>query len=266
MGSGLSLLHMSHHGLRWKFNLFLLPVVAATVVLLGWLDSRHERVALQAAHGLHAPAVAVETAMPPLESATSPDAVARRSIVMHVLYAAGLLILIGVVLNAALSRFVLTPLGFIRDGIEKMERGHWRLTLHAGTEDEVGRVVDSFQLLGLKVDAIVLQLLRAERLATLALVAKKTTAQIEPRVQRIVAAVGDLQRLPDANARTAAQTIAVATAEIVGSIRGLDQLFEASLHLTDARRNPQPERHLADGRRVEAASTGVPVDCGAGSP
>ena len=254
---------MTRRGLRWKFNAALLPVVAATVLLLGWLDSRHERDAVMAAHALHAQEVSAGVATAAVEGVTSPSAVARRSLVMHALYAVALLILIGLGVNAALSRFVLEPIDRIRDGIEKMERGHWRMPQRPATKDEVGRVVESFQLLGLRVDAIVQQLLRAERLATLALVAKKTTTQIEPRVQRIVAAVGDLHRLPHDRARGAAHTIATASAEILAAVNGLDQLFEANLHLA----NPRPARaKRISNQPAEAAPTEPPVECGAGAP
>lgn len=55
-------------------------------------------------------------------------------------------------------------------------------------------MVESFHLLGLRVDALVQQLLCAERLATLALVAQKMTTHIEPRVERITAAAGHFHR------------------------------------------------------------------------
>lgn len=249
---------MTRYGLRRKFNVTLLPVVAGTVLMLGWLDARHERDAVMAAHALHAQEVSAGAAIAAVEGATNPDDVARRSLVMHGIYAVALVILIGSGVNAALSRFVLTPIGRIRDGIEKMQRGHWRMPQQPATQDEVGRVVESFQLLGLTVDAIVQQLLRTERLATLALVAKKTTTLIEPRVQRIVAAAGDLQRLPDERAHDVARAVTAASAEILAALSGLDQLFEANMQLASSR----PDRtKRTDHQLGEAAATEPPGEC-----
>jgi len=253
-------------GLRWKFNGALLPVVAVTIALLVWLDYRHERQAVMAAHGLHVTAVgAGGTAAGPVDPASSPEAVARRSLVIHAVYSALLLSLIAVSLNAVLSRFVLKPIDIVRDGIEKMERGHWRTPVQSARQDEMGRVVESFQMLGLRVDALVAQLLRAERLATLALVAKKTAAEISPRVERIGAAVGHLQRLPDGPARDAAREIATASAEILRVVRGLDRLFEANLHATASRQALQRTgRDPCADERIQAAPTKLPAKCGAG--
>lgn len=229
-------------GLRCKFNAALLPLAALTVGLLTWLDYGHERQAVMAAHGLHATAAQEGTvAVRPVDAATSPEAVARRSLVIHAVYAASLLLLIAVSLNAVLSRLVLKPLDVVRQSIEQMARGHWRLPPQHASQDEVGRVVESFQALGLSVDALVGQLLRAERLATLALVAKKTAAEISPRVERIAAAVGPLEQLAHNAARqAAARDIATASAEILAAVRGLDRLFEASLHIGRSGQRRQP--------------------------
>lgn len=216
-------------GLRWKFNAALLPVVALTVALLVWLDYRHERQAVMAAHALHVEAVGAVAPAGPIDPATSPEAVARRTLVLHAVYAVALLSLIAVGLNTALSRFVLMPIDVVRNGIEQMQRRHWRMPAHPAAQDEVGRMVESFGALGLAVDALVTQLLHTERRTTLAVVANNTAAQIEPRLQRIGAAVGHLQQSRDETVRDAAEEIATATADILAAVRGLDRLFEASL-------------------------------------
>ena len=223
---------LARRGLRWKFNLALLPAVAMTVLLLAWMDTAHEWQAVVAAHGLHAPGAGAGAVAGLVDPATSPEAVARRSVVIHAVYAVVLLTLIAFGLNAALSRFVLKPIDLIRDGIEKMERGQWRLTQRPASQDEVGRVVESFQMLGLRVDALVGQLIRAERLATVALLATRTTAQIKPRVERIGAAVSRLYEREDGAGREAAGEIATASAEILAAVRGLDRAFEGNLSST----------------------------------
>lgn len=77
--------------------------------------------------------------------------------------------------------------------------------------------------LGPRMEAPGGQLIRAERLATLALVATKTAALIEPRVERIGAAVGRVHERLDVTgeeARTAAAEIATASAKILGRAAG----------------------------------------------
>jgi hypothetical protein len=125
----------------------------------------------------------------------TPEAVARRSLFVHGIYALVLLSLIALALNVALSRFVLKPLDLIRHDIGQMERGHWRLPVHPTEADEVGSVVESMQPLGLTIDALVAHMIRAERMATLAALAARTTAQIDPCTQQISAAVHGLDRL-----------------------------------------------------------------------
>ena len=248
-------------GLRWKFNAVLLPVVAVTVILLVWLDYRHEWQAVMRAHGQHTAAMSAGAAAEPVNRATSPQAVARRTLVIHAVYAVVLLSLVALGLNVALSHFVLKPIDLVRDRIEQMERGYWRMPVQLATQDEVGRVVESFQMLGPKVDALVMQLLRAERLATLALVAKKTASQIEPPVQRIGAAVGDLHGSRDGAVRETAQEIATANAEILAAVRALGRPFETGLRRPA--QNCAEERFPADDQ-VAAARTKRPAKCGAG--
>lgn len=91
-------------GLRWKFNLTLLPAVAMTVLLLAWVDTAHERQAVSAAHGQHAPAAGAPAEPGPVDPTASPAAAVRRSAVIHAVYAIALLSLIAIGLNTALSR------------------------------------------------------------------------------------------------------------------------------------------------------------------
>lgn len=224
------------HGLRWKFNLALLPAVAVILGVLGLMDSVHEREAVFAAHVMHAAGTAAAI-VPPLNP--TPGAVARRSLFVHGIYALVLLSLIALALNVALSRFVLKPLDLIRHDIGQMERGHWRLPVHPTDADEVGSVVESMQPLGLTIDALVAHMIRAERMATLAALAARTTAQIEPCTARIAASMSRLYERPDSAAREAAAQVACANAEILAAVRGLDRLFEAAYSSGSVRPMPR---------------------------
>lgn len=223
-------------GLRWKFNLTLLPAVAATIILLAWIDTDHERQAVLAAHGQHDSAAGAGLESGMLDPTARPEAVVRGSVLIHAVDAVLLLSLIVFALNAALSRFVLKPMTFIRDDIEKLERGHWRLPAHLAGPDAVGGVVESVHVLGLTIDALVAHMIRAERLATLASLAARTTAQIDPCTERIGAAVSRLYERPDGVSREAAAEIASANADILVAVRGLDRLFEPAFSAASFRR------------------------------
>lgn len=235
------------HGLRWKFNLALLPAVAVILGVLGLMDSAHEREVVFAAHVMHA-SDTVSLGAAPLNP--TPEAVARRSLFVHGVYAFGLLSLIALALNLALSRFVLKPLDFVRHDISQMQRGHWRLPAHLAEADEVGSVVESMQPLGLTIDALVAHMIRAERIATLAVLAARTTAKIEPRTTQIGAAVSRLYERPDGASRQAAAQIATATAEILMAVRELDRLFDATLSSASSTRAVLHQRQSELGHRA----------------
>lgn len=235
------------HGLRWKFNLALLPAVAVILGVLGLMDSAHEREVVFAAHVMHA-SDTVSLGAAPLNP--TPEAVARRSLFVHGVYAFGLLSLIALALNLALSRFVLKPLDLVRHDISQMERGHWRLPAHLAEGDEVGSVVESMQPLGLTIDALVAHMIRAERIATLAVLAARTTAKIEPRTTQIGAAVSRLYERPDGASRQAAAQIATATAEILMAVRELDRLFDATLSSASSTRAVLHQRQSELGHRA----------------
>ena len=219
-------------GLRLKLNLVILPLVVGTMAVFVWLDYRHETAAIMAAHGMHVASAEAGRPIGPVPSNLSPRAVGRRALQIHALHAAVTIVLVMLSMNAALSAFVLKPLAGIQAGIAQMERGQWRARIDAPRDDdEVGRLLASFQSLGLTVDALVLQALNAERLATAALLAKKMAAQIEPEVERLGAAAAELQRLPDEVAQRAAETVAKAAARIVATSRGLDRVFEVRGHI-----------------------------------
>ena len=236
---------LRHLGLRWKFNAVLLPIVTVSLLLLVWMDYRHEWKAIAAMQEQHAGAISALAGSGPTDPGTSPGAVARRALAIHAIYAVGLLSVVALVINVTLWRFVLRPVDRIRERIEQMERGYWRMPVQPAAQDEVGRVVESCHMLGLKVDALVMQLLRAERLATLAVVSNKTARLVEPPVQRICAVVDHLHASESEMVREAAREIATANAEILAAVRSFSGPFEASPPRVDA----PPVRTLTAGRR-----------------
>jgi len=214
-------------GLRFKLNLVIVPIVVGTMALFVWLDYRHETQAIMAAHAMHVESAGTGLPIGPVPPGVGPRAVGRRAVQIHALHAVVTVVLLMLAVNAALSAYVLTPLAGAQAWIARMERGQWRTRIDtAGDVDEVGRLVTSFQTLGLTIDALVFQLLNAERLATAAVLAKKMAGHIEPEVQRLVAVASRLQCLPDPEAQAAAEDIASAAARIVAATRSLDRLFD----------------------------------------
>lgn len=215
-------------GVRLKFNLVLLPALTVLIGLFAWFDYRHELSAVMEAHTIHAGATSGGVASGPVSPATSPEAVGRRALEIHGAFGLLALVLIVILVNGTVWRLILQPVDRIRQRIERMTRGEWRGRGGSVSDDEVGQLSADFDRLGLAVDALAGQLLRAERLATLALVARRLDAAVMPEVQRVVAAVGRLQEA-DHPLGGECDQIRNAATRIVAAMRGLDRLFTARL-------------------------------------
>lgn len=217
-------------GLRAKFNLVLVPLVAGALSLLVVLDYQHEFRSVMEAHGVHAGRVEAPTAPAPVQALTTPDAVADRTIGLHAL--AGALTLLALVLgvNLALARLVLAPIARVRAGIDRLQRGFRTGESAAASPDEVRDAVGAFTALGLSLDAAMLHALQTDRLATLALLSKTIAADVEPEVQRLGVAAARLHQSKDDTMREAAHEIAGAAARILAALRRLDRPFESSTH------------------------------------
>lgn len=212
-------------GLRAKFNIVLVPLVALALSVLVVLDYRHEFRSVMDAHDIHAGRLETPAAAAPVQARTTPEAVADRTLTLHAI--AGTLTLIALVVgvNLTLSRLVLTPIARVRAGIEQLQRGFRSGDTAVVSSDEVRGVAAAFDDLGLTLDAMMLHALQTERLATLALLSKTVAADIEPEVQRLGVAAAGLQQAPDAATRDAAHEIAGGAARILAAVRRLDRPF-----------------------------------------
>lgn len=222
---------MAHNkiGIRLKLNLAILPVLAITIGLFSWFDYRHEVRAVMEAHALHVvPASAGAHAAGPVDPATSPAAVGRRSLIAHAAFGVVVLVLIVLAVNWTVSALVLAPIERVRQRIDRMTRGDWRSATGRPSDDELGELAADFDRLGLAVDALATQLLHAERLATIALVSKRLEVALMPEVQRIVTAVGSLQRAGSAPAEEC-HILADAATRLVAAVRALDACFQPSV-------------------------------------
>jgi len=220
-------------GLRAKFNIALVPLVVAALSLLVFLDYRHEFRSIMDAHGVHATRVAtVKSAVPILVRAT-PNAVAGRTIALHLVVGGVMLVLIVFGVNLLLSRLVLMPIRRVRAGIEQLQRGF--TARDAPTDgDEISDVVAAFGDLGLTLDAMLLHALNTERLATLALLSKTVASQIDPEIQRLTSAAMRLCQIQDDAVLDDGHEIAAATANILAVLRRLDRPFAERKHTAAA--------------------------------
>lgn len=215
----------SKQGLRLKFNAILMPIVALGIAAIVWADYRHEFSTLMQAHASHTSTVGVAPADGPMAPGTLPDEAARRSLRMHLLYGSTLLGLLIVVVNVTLSVLILRPVSLMRQRLSDLEHGRWRTGLAAASDDEVGELYAGFQRLGPEIDALVGQVLHAERLAVLALVSKRLESRITPEVTAIAAVAGRLTAGPGAEATEDGRALGRAAAHIVQAVHELDGAF-----------------------------------------
>jgi HAMP domain-containing protein len=214
-------------GLRLKFNALILPVLAVLFGLVVAADYRHEVATVLAAHAMHeGPAGSVGVTRP-IDPATTPDAAGRATLVMHAWFAVVMLGAVLAAINTTLSVLVLRPLGRIRVACAQMERGHWSALERPAPSDDIGVVAAAFRQLGLVLGMSVGQTVQAERLATLAMLARTTASAIEPEVARIGTSIAGLQASSSPDARQEAAHIGRAAAAVLSAVHGLDHAFEA---------------------------------------
>ena len=216
-------------GLRLKFNLVLVPTVALGIAAIVWADYRHESSTLMEAHAVHVSRVGTGATAGPMDPWTLPDAATQRSLRMHAVAGGALLVVVVIVVNLTLQGLVLRPIAAMRKRIAALEHGHWRgqeMGATSGRDDEVGALYDGFRRLGSEIDALVGQLLHADRLATLALVSRRVEARVEPEVRRIGEIAGRLTSGEPTDARAEGERLGRAAANILRAVHEYDAVFE----------------------------------------
>lgn len=221
-------------GLRLKVNLVLVPVVAFGIALMVWADYHHEYATLMQAHGAHVSPVGVGTSGGPIDPWTLPGAATRRSLRMHLVYGGLLLGLLVLAVNAVLEFLILRPVALMQRRLAGLQRGQWRGPVEAGGDDELGTLYENFQRLGPEIDALVGQVLRAERLAALALVSKRFELRVEPEVRRIGGIAARLTASDGAAARADGEELGRAAAAILHAVHEHDAAFVLSATRTRA--------------------------------
>ena len=215
-------------GLRLKFNLVLVPTLTLGIAAIVWADYRHESATLMEAHAAHVSRVGTGATAGPMNPWTLPDAAAQRSLRLHAVAGGALLVVVIIAVNMTLQGLVLQPVASMRMRIGKLEHGHWRgqeASAASRRKDEVGALYEGFRRLGSEIDALVGQLLRADRLATLALVSKRIEACIEPEVRRIAEVAGRLTSGEPTDDRAEGELLGRAAANILRAVREYDAVF-----------------------------------------
>ena len=221
-------------GLRLKFNLVLVPIVALGIAAIVSADYLHESATLMEAHATHVTPVGAPAAARPMDPWMLPDAVAARSLRMHLVFGGVLLVLVVLGVNVTLQSLILRPVALISQRLAGLEHGQWRGPVVATGTDEVGVLHEGFQRLGPEIDALVGQVLHADRLATLALLSKRLEGQIAPEVSRIGQVAGRLMSPEPVEARAEGEVLGRAAANILQAVYEYDRLFA-----TPSRRRPR---------------------------
>lgn len=212
-------------GLRLKFNLVIVPLVALMTAAMVWLDYRHELISVMVSHGVHGGVAGTVSPLAPVRADALPEAVAGTSVRGHIVYGAVLVLALVAGINTTLDALVLRPIARMRSRLVGMERGHWREAAEPTTDDEMGRFVRSLDALGPEIGALVGQSLQAERLAVLALLLHYLRGELEPDVQGVAQVAVQLNGGSGTDRREAAHELARRAASMFTTIRGLDRAF-----------------------------------------
>jgi HAMP domain-containing protein len=107
------------------------------------------------------------------------------SLITHAFHLLFTVLALALVTNLALSVFVLQPIRKLLAGMRRMERGEWTNELPVRTSDEIGRLTRGYNALGRNLETKVRCLVRAEKLASVALVAIQLNRELKKPIERI---------------------------------------------------------------------------------
>ena len=109
----------------------------------------------------------------------------KTSAMTHVFHLVITAVAMAVVTNLALSAFVLRPIRKLLAGMRRMERGEWTKDLPINSSDEIGKLTSGYNALGRNLETKVRCLVRAEKLASVALVAIQWNRELKKPIERI---------------------------------------------------------------------------------
>ena len=109
----------------------------------------------------------------------------KTSLMTHLAHFLITALAMALVTNLALSAFVLRPVRRLLAGMRRMERGEWTRDLPVRTNDEIGKLTRGYNALGRNLETKVRCLVRAEKLASVALVAIHLNRELKRPIERI---------------------------------------------------------------------------------
>lgn len=109
----------------------------------------------------------------------------KTSLMTHVAHFMITALAMALVTNLALSKFVLRPIRRLLARMRRMERGEWKNDLPVSTSDEIGKLTKGYNALGRNLEMKVHCLIRAEKLASVALVAIQLNRELKKPIERI---------------------------------------------------------------------------------
>lgn len=90
-----------------------------------------------------------------------------------------------VLINFITSKYIRKPINELLEAIRKIELGIWNVTPKIKTKDEFSWLKEKFSEMGKKLENTVMQLVKAEKLASKILTSRKIFKEIEPSLNKI---------------------------------------------------------------------------------
>lgn len=118
----------------------------------------------------------------------------RTSLFTHTFHLLITAVAMTLAINLALSRMVLQPINKLLTGMKQMQQGEWTSNLPVKAKDEIGDLTQGYNALGRNLEQTVHQLVRAEKLASVALVAICLSRDLKKPIRKIREGIQFLSR------------------------------------------------------------------------
>lgn len=184
------------------------------------------------------------------------------SLLTHSLHliVAGLTIVL--LVNTALSRFVLKPVSAVLSDMSRMQKGELASDLPVRSSDEIGELTRGYNSLGRNLEASVFRLVRAEKLASVALVAIHLNRELRKPIEAIRSSTELLCRrnIFDAESARAAGRIFDQTDNIAAISEKFNHDFSNYCQDSDGRAHPGADTAAQPSAPKEAADRSNVLD------
>jgi methyl-accepting chemotaxis protein len=155
---------------------------------------------------------------------------------------------LSVSLTVLWTRMVSRPIGLLLDQMNKMSRGTWNQPIPVDQDDEIGRLLREFNLLGPKLTFVTHQYAAASKLAAMALIGQRVVRRASVAQQQLWTVLESLRGSRD---ETAANQICTVADEL-GTIA---EEFDAAFHAELERQVASTAAHIRHDRHVAIVDT-----------